>query len=986
MDDHIPLPHSSRSKWRHEGTLAGHICREEFDAYQEEFKRQLLELSEANQGRAEAEAKTSRACQLLDARVERSLRHAEELEARSNSVEVRLDAMGKVLESCRAATCGLKDKLQETAEHLSASIGASEEHCARRALDLCMRRQDRGLADELLRKMSELNEKLGGNMALLEDQVDSRLRELWARLEEHLRRPSEVGAAKEAVLAEMEAKLAQVRGDLRDLLGRSDALQAEQQGKLASLEGKLVGLSDGLRDATGANAVAIERGRKQFDDLLDVTSSQIAQLKQDVSDLRRELDTSQALDKKQGNEDLQRLQNDLRSRLSKVADIADQARDDAAMAVSSIADLQDEMRASCQEVVGLVQESRRESASTKATLRGAAETAAAKVKNELHDELEEVHELAKASQREATSGQDAAKRASEQVAVLSEAVAGAQQRVAELFGTVSRVQTSADAASRDAARCQEVARNAQQAVEAAEDMRQEMERSFRELRSDLKREVQAALGASCDAPSARVLDEQVSSLRNDFWQLARKLSEGLDGKDRQLQDLAARCDCLTMEMKKETAEVAVSAKQLHSQLELGCRHKLDDVTQTASSMSDSLAAVRSEMAAFRSEVSKQLLGANKLSQDLAKDCRQQLDELGRASEEAGQRAKDLEAQVRDQLSAPTRQQVQELIKRLLDERIQPLVEGIDNNMADCRTLSKTIGDIHVRCDKLRDRCDELSAGQQDLGRRTQTSVSQLADLRSEFKQCLGEMERKERLSNDEQRRIMQAVMTEAQSKLGLRLEQAERVVSEVGREGRLRSDRYDAEQRELRADLESQAHSFRRQLQQLADELYKQLHKSPLSVVGRPHLGDSSELQSRAISGSSSKQAVQADSPRGLRTFRSSAKEDLWRDLFATDSQQTPMETGAFGNSLFSGPGRERDQGQSDGRSESRSRDGCTWQEGRPRGWSSLDRSLSPSRRQPTAPHTLTPSAAVPEDRRSLQRPRGCAGDDFGGSRPTAAF
>merc|ERR1719424_921266 len=72
-----------------------------------------------------------------------------------------------------------------------------------------VKRGDRSMADELLKKMTELNEKLGGNMLSLEEEMMTDLRQVKTQAEE-LRKQSEATRAMAAAAA------AHMEGEMRE--------------------------------------------------------------------------------------------------------------------------------------------------------------------------------------------------------------------------------------------------------------------------------------------------------------------------------------------------------------------------------------------------------------------------------------------------------------------------------------------------------------------------------------------------------------------------------------------------------------------------------------------------------------------------------------------------------------------------------------------------------------------------------------------------
>lgn len=301
-----------------EGRFLAHW--DEFVEHRKDVQLKIEELSETVQGQRDAERRVQRGAQQLDTKVERCLRQTKELISRGEAVEHRLSAQVQNIESCRDAVDALRERFQEATAELGAAVSAVRSETSERlerqqrvALD-ALKRADRTMADEVLRKMGELNEKLGDNMLSLErhiamdlqnmqaqlrkanEHVDGRIQQVEDQASERLgeARVALEGAVTRARAEATEAavKLLEDRQEerLKDLDQRLRDGVAGAEGRANAAERTVAArtelLSERMDDADAATAASLARVRGEADQLV---RDEVRRVREEVLAVREEL-------------------------------------------------------------------------------------------------------------------------------------------------------------------------------------------------------------------------------------------------------------------------------------------------------------------------------------------------------------------------------------------------------------------------------------------------------------------------------------------------------------------------------------------------------------------------------------------------------------------------------------------------------------------------------------------------------------------------
>ncbi|CAE8588231.1 unnamed protein product [Polarella glacialis] len=234
--------------------------------------------------RREAGLRLTRLCQQLETKVDRACRQAKEQMSKGEVLEDRLSSHAKSVESCKEALEVLRDKFQRQGQELLSSLSASRaelsEDSEKRQQGLleAIRRGDRCLAEELMRKLGEMNDKLGSNMQGLEEGLSFNVRQLRTQLAElgdqveakAKERLAELRAHADQSASHAETQLCRLREDLVATSARTEASECalgEQASRLVSVDAKLAKLQDGLARADGRAAAAEQATLQRSDHL-----------------------------------------------------------------------------------------------------------------------------------------------------------------------------------------------------------------------------------------------------------------------------------------------------------------------------------------------------------------------------------------------------------------------------------------------------------------------------------------------------------------------------------------------------------------------------------------------------------------------------------------------------------------------------------------------------------------------------------------------
>jgi len=233
---------------------------EEFAALRSETWREIEYLREAECQRRVAEAQASQRTEGLEHRLRLCVEDAEAVRRETGTHAARLDALERAVSFDQEGLSTLKRRVQKVSEDFRKGLSSMEQglqeqdnkHDKRHeAVLAAARHSDRTLADELLLKMAELNEKLGANMQTLEDELTSELRRAVGFL------GSSGGSAvlRQAAPVPADAPVPSYEQAAAGLAAARQELAAEFGVALQSLQGEI---SRGLSEVRAASAEALQ--------------------------------------------------------------------------------------------------------------------------------------------------------------------------------------------------------------------------------------------------------------------------------------------------------------------------------------------------------------------------------------------------------------------------------------------------------------------------------------------------------------------------------------------------------------------------------------------------------------------------------------------------------------------------------------------------------------------------------------------------------
>jgi len=613
---------------------------DEFVEHRKEVQARFDEIAELTGERREVEMRLTRACQQLEAKVDRCARQEKELTSRSDSVEDRIGAHAKTLDSHQEASDGIRERhhrisqdLSSVASALRSEIEAAIDQERQSTLD-AVRHGDRCVADELLRKMSEFNEKLGVNILGLEQEVAAEMHRTRAMVLE-VQTSGDAALAKSASdqSSEMESKVAvaassataaaaRLESHINEVRGSATSAQAEATSWLSSLETKTVKLHEGVvrvedyvRGVEKASSAKADLLREQIDEVSAGSAANLlrarAEMEQHIREsarvVREEL-------RQELHEEIQRMREEMELRATRedlrngIAGCNERAQREYLELRSGLSEVQEEMRTVCREMVDMVKDVHGQVVDARSEHQQNLDSSHHRLRGELTTSLGEVRAEHLSSHRSAR--EDAEK----QSATLADTVAAIHRQLEGHSSSMAGVQASHEGVCSDHARHREVVagemgdlrREAAQMSErhesalehrvgqaeadskrSLEAKRAEMHEKHGGLQRDLKELAQQheKLLHASQGPTghAAQLAEHGSQLKD----LARQQNEGVQKADEQLKIVyhqhQAGISSEIGEVRREIAKVSASVHQVGSEVEQVCRRWVDEAAHAQES-------------------------------------------------------------------------------------------------------------------------------------------------------------------------------------------------------------------------------------------------------------------------------------------------------------------------------------------------------------------------------------------------------------------
>eukprot|EP00929_Paragymnodinium_shiwhaense_P100837 TRINITY_DN63461_c0_g1_i1.p1 TRINITY_DN63461_c0_g1~~TRINITY_DN63461_c0_g1_i1.p1 ORF type:complete len:2133 (+),score=658.50 TRINITY_DN63461_c0_g1_i1:90-6488(+) len=487
----------------------------------------------------------------LETEIDRCMKRVQQLSESHDDLAIRMGELRGNGDVCREAVESLRGRVQERLQEVAAAIEDSHRQSVENA-----KRTSRTVAEELLRKMQELNDKIGENMASMEEQSS------WAM--QRLRQ--EVGD----VAAKVEGQSTTAEADLRGLEGR---VEQSLRSRCGELQAQIHELSD------HASRLSRESGSD---------SARLSRLESMHQEMNAHAEGWQSA-VKQGAQAAERLKAQLEEVRSNAAEQLGRAREE-------LTDL-----------LGEQQRALRESLEANAV---AAQERVRQLREELLLAVEEEgsrRDDRTEALRETLRGQEA-ELSSLQLAVNS-LDARVEARLEQLTGAVASAREAVDAASEVAAKAQQTLRTdaASQLRAVCSRFEDDVEARTRELRTHAEAMVAELQGKAVSKLAD--LAEEVERLRARFGEEAAR-SQTVEAELRQRDDTMEQAwKHLREEHEQRTRSLALSLSEQMAQARESvaalCQEKFDQVGRTAQKLHESQ---ESALAVAREDLQKRLDG------------------------------------------------------------------------------------------------------------------------------------------------------------------------------------------------------------------------------------------------------------------------------------------------------------------------------------------------------------------------------------------
>lgn len=567
---------------------------QEFQKHRQEVQLQLREIHESLQRAASNESTLRQRDARFEAEVERVKHKLEQLTKFQDEMVSRFGGCQSAFDSAHDV---LQTRFMEKLSHLSSTVEAHHRDTSklgdgllREATDAA-KRASRSVAEELLRKMEELNTKLGENMANLEEQSAWGLKRVQQDVKDLASRLDGGSCAADAELRKLEARLEGTwRTRLSDM--QSHALEASERaaradrdtGGLASQVSKLGSrLQECMTQIENLNA-----DMKQYEQRLDVSGArvedvqatmveQIGRIREDMSALLHEHQRAHQKALNESQDHSQRLRAEM-----------GEWKADTCARVDTFRDAFSGELASLRSVMGDAEHRVDDLASSLSTTRDGAQEELVQMQHAMHEELEK--------QVKQASGhmEDQLNRRTSELCMkvdtlrleLSELNGKHQTFVGEHVDQLAQLQDRAQGVSIIVSDWQKKADQTEQAVRQIKESNESREQRIRTMQLNLT--------------------EQIHQARDEVQRLCRdRIDESTHNgqrlhelQEQQLQDLRTdlhrRMDALEVTASEQTTAVGEHSRRLYEQACQQSRAWCDDAiaqsTTNVGEMSDRLSA------------------------------------------------------------------------------------------------------------------------------------------------------------------------------------------------------------------------------------------------------------------------------------------------------------------------------------------------------------------------------------------------------------
>jgi len=784
MDDGSKKLTAKKAQQHAEGRFLAHW--DEFVSHRKEVTLKFEELFEVAHDRREAETRLARVCQQLESKLERYSKQTKELNTRGDNVEDRLMTQSKAVEGCREAIDSVRDKTQRTLQELATALSVMRVEMAeavdqqsrdveqrhQAALDTA-RRGDRAIADELLKKMNELNEKLGNNMVNLEEEVTADIKQAKTQLEAtacdvsnlQVDLRDRITQTSEQLMSNLDTQCNKIRDDLNETMARvevHDSAHSEHVGRQTCLDTRMGKSQDLLAKVETELHHTIGQHRDQLKDQLDEATKSLTTsharvkgdldsgLREGLRSVREEFHTEHSTRREALSQEMQSLRDELLASLSNCRDRVQRCSEETR---TSISQSNEEHQAMYRGLVVMVEGVQHEAQDGRSESRESVESMTARLTQAFDTSLKEISDDLDATKEDLRETRRNVTNTADQLPGITDATSGLRQRHGEVHEVASKAHAVAEEATAEMTRLRAQSENA--AAELRRDLRTELaaglerrdaaqDRVTREVQDEfqhglesVRTDLRETTARDCKdilkrlEKAEQVLQENNNHFREETHELARRLSDGI-------QRLHDQSQAIGRQGEVGVAEVRGAVGDLRRDVEQACKCWISEAADAqdkllSEAVNDALAEQRAEIEALRTELSEQGVDATTRSEQYTKrvdaDLKRELEELTAVVDE---RISAIAGSTR-QLVQEQRLESRQLTARQIEERLQPVMDRLSETIGDCKANRRSEQDLGQRCEKLHKLYNEVSAVQEVVSQQVTSTSREITNLRTEMR-------------------------------------------------------------------------------------------------------------------------------------------------------------------------------------------------------------------------------------------------------------
>jgi len=775
---------------------------DELAAFRREVHLKFDEAFVMVQERREGEARVAHSCQQLEAKLERFARQTRGLHSRSEVFEGHLTGQAKDLDACKEVQEALRERLQRatlewtsthhgslkewTSTHhgslssMRTELDATIEQRYELALEAC-RRGDHAIADELLKKMGELNSKLGANMQSLEEELLTDFKKLRGEVQLQVQlqgqQRTELVDAQVSIAAGVEARLGQLEGEMEKLevhgaaVGAVDRTQGEHGSRLGDAENKLAKLQEYVSRLESrmsamdhATTSKLEELKEQVEEGAGQTSSGLVRLRSEAETTMREAVRGSRDDLREDiralrediSKNVQDAREDFRSNLASCRDFAQTVQHEA---LAGVTEVKGNLGTMCRDVCSMVQEVRQQVSDVQTEMKTEMKSEVVAINREIESRVTDVRLREITDQLASLQDEASQTNAHERLVTLSDKLTGTMQGLTEASAALTRYRTSSEAAiaelRHDGERRESTTKR--YLTETLDEVQQQLDTvriDGQERATMLQREVEefsqrvAHAERAAEAQASELREQLRERLRESAHSLAKMSAESQALLEERLQSLSRQSDVGLSAVRGELSTAAALAREARAESERTCQRFIEEVAEnqevrlaevermSGASLNEAFNELRQDLSAIRGTMTNQALDAvGRAEQLVSERVSETVNETHKQTEGVKHMIEALEIKIDEQLTAfasntrhtlqESRQELRTQITTQLEERMRPLSDRLAEATGDFHALKRS---EKQSSDRLSNTCSELAVAKESLARVTQQCSFQNQEL------------------------------------------------------------------------------------------------------------------------------------------------------------------------------------------------------------------------------------------------------------------